>query len=135
MKNKLIVLSGFVLGLAPVVAFAQTSGVSPVQQTCANALNQGTLESIICRIGSILNTIIPFLIVLGVVYFVFGVITYMIGSDEEAKKKGRNRVIFGIIGLAVIVGLWGLVNIITKTFNIQSGGPVNVPCISGTPGC
>jgi len=39
----------------------------------------------------------------------------MIASDEEAKKAGRDRIIFGIIGLAVIVAMWGLVNILIKT--------------------
>jgi hypothetical protein len=29
--------------------------------------------------------------------------------------------IFGIIGLAVIIGLWGLVNILGRTFGVGSG--------------
>lgn len=131
MKNKLIVLSSFVLGFVPLVAFAQTA----VQDTCARAVSSNSLETIICRIGGILNTIIPFLIVLGVVYFIWGVITYVISSDEEAKTAGRNRIIYGIIGLAVIVGVWGLVRILNNTFNPNTGGPIPIPCIIGTPGC
>ena len=131
MKKKFIVLSSFVLGLAPLAAFAQG-----VAATCTANANAGTLETIICRMGSILNTIIPFLIVLGVVYFVWGVITYVISSDEEAKKAGRDRIIYGIIGLAVIVGVWGLVSILNRTFNPTPGGSgISVPCVVGTPGC
>jgi len=48
------------------------------------------------------------LLALGVVYFVWGVVTYVIASDEEAKKTGRDRIIYGIIGLAVIIGVWVL---------------------------
>src|SRR3989344_2886377 len=103
MKKKLIVLSGFGLSLAPVVAFAQTA----VAQTCGQFANRGTLETVICRAGSIMNTIIPFLIVLGVLYFVWGVISYVIAGDEEKKKAGRDKIIYGIIGLAVIIGVWG----------------------------
>ncbi len=142
MKKKFagfMVLSAFVLGgLLPVVASAQT----PVQQTCGAvggstvaASSTSTIETIICRIGSILNTIIPFLIVLGVLYFAFGVVSYVIGGDEEAKTKGRDRMIYGVIGLAVIVGVWGLVGILNRTFNPTTGGTVTVPCIVGTPGC
>ena len=138
MKKKLIVLSGFVLGLAPVMAFAQ----SAVATTCgqvggsgAAATTGATVETIICRIGSILNTIVPFLIVLGVVYFVWGVASYVVGADEEAKTKGRDRMIYGIIGLAVIIGVWGLVAILNRTFNSAVTGATSIPCIVGTPGC
>lgn len=131
MKKKLIILSSFVLGLAPVMTFAQTA----VAQTCGQYAGQGTLETVICRIGSIMNTIIPFLIVLAVLYFIWGVISYVVGGDEEAKKKGREKIIYGIIGLAVIVGVWGLVGILNRTFNPNVTGPVSIPCIVGTPGC
>ena len=97
MKKRLIVLSGVVLGSAPLLALAETPG-------CA-AAPAYTIQSIICTIGNILNIVIPILIVLAVVYFIWGVITYVISSDEEAKKKGRDRIIYGIIGLVVIVGL------------------------------
>jgi len=131
MKNKLIVLSGFVLGLTPVVAFAQNAA-----QLCGNFANRGTIETLVCRIGGILNIIIPILIVLGVLYFVWGVVSYVIGGDEEAKKKGRDKIIYGIIGLAVIVGVWGLVGILNRTLNPDSSYvPQGIPCIVGTPGC
>ena len=63
------------------------------------------LSSILCRIAELLNYVLPVLIVLGVVYLVWGVVRYMIGDSEEAKKKGKDGIIFGIIGLVVIVSL------------------------------
>src|SRR3989338_7648366 len=59
------------------------------------------LGNIICQIQLILNKIIPVLITLGVVYFVWGVVHYLIAGGDEAKKKGRDQIIYGIIGLAV----------------------------------
>ena len=113
MKKKLIALSG--LGIfTPFLAFAQNSTVCTL----------GTLQGIICKIQEILNSVIPVLIVLGVVYFIWGIITYVIASDEEAKTSGRNRIIWGIIGLLVIVAVWGLVGIVSKTFGL--GGPANI---------
>ncbi|HBB49759.1 TPA: hypothetical protein DEQ22_02940 [Candidatus Nomurabacteria bacterium] len=77
------------------------------------------LSSILCRIAELLNYVLPVLIVLGVVYLVWGVVRYMIGDSEEAKKKGKDGIIFGIIGLVVIVSLWGLVYIVVNTFNLR----------------
>ncbi|MFA5936898.1 MAG: pilin [Candidatus Paceibacterota bacterium] len=126
MKKKLIVLSSLVLGV-PLFAFAQTGGCPP---------DVYGIRAVICTIGGILNTLIPIIIVLGVVYFVWGIVQYVISSDEEAKKTGRMRMIYGIIGLVVIVGMWGLVRIVTDTFGIEDqSGNLHLPCVPGTPGC
>ena len=123
MKNKLIVLSSTVLGF-PFSALAQNSA------GCGSATVQlGTIQSIICTIGNILDTAIPVLVVLGVLYFVWGVVQYVISSDEEAKKAGKNRIIFGIIGIVVIVALWGIVGIVTRTFSLNGSATVNVPTV------
>ena len=65
--------------LLPVVSFAQNT---PIKVCAVDVRNIG---DVICKIGEFLNSIIPILILLGVVYFVWGVITYMIGADEEQK--------------------------------------------------
>ncbi len=119
---------GAVLG-SPMLAFAASS-CTPLSTGGAGG-SSGTLTQVLCTIGNILNSIIPILIVLGVVYFVWGVITYVISSDEEAKSAGRNRMIWGIIGLAVIVGLWGLVGILGNTFGVAN--PTNTVTFPTVP--
>jgi len=86
--------------------------------------DQGGLLFIICKLGELLSAVIPVIVALGVVYFVYGVVTYVIASDEEAKKSCKNRVIYGLIGFAVIIGLWGLVYIVTDTFFIADDDDV-----------
>lgn len=127
MKKKLIVLSGFALSLAPVAALAQVTTRTP--NLCVGA-PVTDLPSLLCKIGSLLNAVVPVLIALGVVYFVWGVISYVISSDEEAKKTGRNRMIWGIIGLAVIIAMWGLVGILTRTFNVENSGQITIPTVN-----
>ncbi len=128
MKKKLVVLSGVVMGFAPFVALAQNINTNNTSNSC-DIGNNGTLLGILCRIGQILNAVVPVLIALGVVYFVWGVITYVISSDEEAKTAGRNRMIFGIIGLAVIIGLWGLVNVLRGTFGVNNNTTITIPTV------
>jgi predicted membrane channel-forming protein YqfA (hemolysin III family) len=130
MKKKLITLSGLGLILAPVAVFAQQFATN-----CSNVV-AGGIEAVICKISSILNLIIPVIIVLGVVYFVWGIVTYVIADDEEAKKAGTQRMIYGIIGLVVIVGMWGLVRIVMNTFGLNNNQQgIYTPCVAGTPGC
>lgn len=131
MKKKLIVLAGSVMGFAPLVALAQTTG-NPTATCGGNTTITGAqtnIQNILCKFGDILNAILPILIALGVVYFVWGVITYVIADDAEAKKSGRDRIIFGIIGLAVIIGVWGLVKILTNTFGLNGTQTITVPSV------
>ncbi|MEK7060347.1 MAG: pilin [Patescibacteria group bacterium] len=116
MKKKLIGLSSIVLGFSPLLALAQPTG-----GRCSSVAEFGTVQSIICKIGDIFDIIIPILIIAGVLFFIWGVVQFVIASDEEAKTKGRNRMIYGIIGLVVIVAMWGLVGIINRTFGLGVG--------------
>ena len=81
------------------------------------------IGGVICKIGELLNAVVPVLLALGVVYFVYGVVSYVIGDSEEAKKKGRDTMIFGVIGFTIILGIWGLANIVLTTFDLKSPGP------------
>ncbi len=125
MKKKLGSLVGLAVGLSPIMALAQTT-------TYGNLVTCGTVNNIgdvLCRIATILNTIIPVLIVLGVVYFIWGVVQYVIGGDEEAKTAGRDKMIYGVIGLVVIVGLWGLVAIVRNTFGLSNAQSITLPTV------
>ena len=113
MKKKLSVLFGSVFALTPVMVLAQGA-------TCT----QVGIIKMLCEVAKILGAIVPVLVTLGVVFFVYGVITYVIADDEEAKSKGRDRIIFGLIGLAVIVAMWGLVGILTDTFDVDNEGAI-----------
>ncbi len=127
MKKKLITVSGLVLGFMPMIALAQ------VQLTGNGANCKGgassTIFSLMCRAGALLNGVVPVLIALAVVYFIWGVISYVLAGDEEAKSAGRDRIIFGIIGLAVIVAVWGLVRILTETFGVDNDAKFDLPTV------
>lgn len=128
MKKKLVVLSGIVLGLAPVAALAQLSTTGATSGNC-NIGSNGDAFGLLCRIGQLLNSVVPVLIALGVVFFVWGVVQYVMSGDEEAKTAGRDRMIMGIIGLAVIIGLWGLVRILGNTFGLNNNANVTLPTV------
>ncbi len=131
-----MVLSGFVFGLAPVVAFAQDGSVglggsttTPITGSTPTVCTAGgitNLQGIMCKFSELFNAVLPVLIGLAVVYFVFGVVSYVIASEEEAKTKGRDRIIYGIIGLAVIIGMWALVLIVRNTFLASNSNTQNI---------
>ena len=129
MKKNLFRLSGFSVGMGisivPLLALAQTQITN-----CKNVSGVSNLFDFICKLQNLLNTIVPFAIALGVVYLVWGIVSYVISDEEEAKKKGRDRVIYGIIGLVIIFGIWGIVGMVSNTLNINST-TLPIPCVPG----
>jgi len=110
---KKIVLASLVLGSMPFMTFAAG----------------GTVDTILEKLVGYLNYIVPALITVAVVYFIWGVISFMTSSDEEAKKKGRTKIINGLIGLFVIVSFWGIIAVVKRTFDIGNTTGQNItPC-------
>ena len=62
---------------------------------------------------------IPILISISVIVFVWGVFRYVIAEGED-KKKGRDVMMYGIIGLFVMVSVWGLVRVVYNTFGLDN---------------
>ena len=89
---------------------------------------QATVDSILLRVQNILNIVIPIVMTLALLWFFVGLAKYIAGTgDEEARKGGREMMVYGIIALFVMAAVWGLVGVVGRTFGVQVGGgaPVN----------
>lgn len=113
-----------VLFLLPFLAFAQTSSCGAT----------GDIKYIICTVSNTVDSLIPIAISLAILYFIWGIIRYVIAGGEEAKKNGRDTIIYGIIGLVCIFGLWGIIAFINNTFGIDTNAvaPTFQPIGGGT---
>ena len=110
-----------------IISLGVVIGATPLSVLAADS----TAFSIIATINQLLSWIIPVLITLAVVYFIWGVIQYTVSTDEEAKKGARSKIIQGLIGLFVIVAFWGIINLITRTFDVGSEITPPLPCVEG----
>ena len=72
----------------------------------------------------IINPIILLLFGLAVVYFLYGIFEFISnGENEEKKTTGKNHMIWGIIGIVIMMGVFTILNIIMRTFNIEGINP------------
>lgn len=71
-------------------------------------------------IGALNVIVIPIIIALAVLYFIWGVVQHFFihGSEETSRTEGRQFVIWGVLGLVVLFSVWGLVNILLSTLGL-----------------
>jgi len=111
---KKVLGAGGVLYFLPLFAFAQV-----------------TADTLMTQIAGLLNAIIPLIIGLAFLYFLWGVYTYVVRSaSEEDKEKSRNTIIYGVIGLFVMLAAWGLVNVLINTFELETDIGGSLPTIT-----
>ena len=73
--------------------------------------------------GYILNPIIGFMFAVAVVMFIYGIVEYIWSADNEEKVEvGKKHMIWGIAGMFVMLGVYGILNILSGFwYDIGSG--------------
>jgi len=97
----------------------------------ASALSKPeNLIQLIDRFVEILGSLIPLLFGVALIGFLWGVAQFVLNADSEDKRRdGKKIMIWGIIGLFVMISIWGLVAVIGGTFGIgvDPGAPPRLP--------
>jgi small-conductance mechanosensitive channel len=64
----------------------------------------------------LLQNLISFLFIAMIVGLLYGVLLYMINSDNEKKREQlKGYLLYGVIALFVVVSLWGILAILAGT--------------------
>ena len=69
----------------------------------------------------ILNPLIFFLMALASLQFIWGLIKYLKDSDnDEVRQDGKRHMIYGIIGLAIMIAAFGVIDFIAGSIGVPS---------------
>lgn len=62
----------------------------------------------------VINPIIGFMFAVAVVMFLYGIVEFIYGADNEEKREnGKRHMIYGVIGIFVMIGVFGILNFIS----------------------
>ncbi len=121
--NKVLIVLFTVVMLTPMVSSA--SYACGATSVIGGNPTSNNLAGQVCNIINFINGyIIPLMVAIALGFFVYGVIKYIMAHDEDKRKEGREVILYGVIGFAVIVGVWGLVQIVSNTFGLQAGSQI-----------
>jgi hypothetical protein len=93
----------------------------------------GPFEDLLKNILSFSNTVlIPFIIGIGFLFFVWGMFLYFIagGGSDESKEKGKSLMINATMAFVVIIIFFGAVNLLTTSTGLEGQYIKNVPQVS-----
>lgn len=78
-------------------------------------------------VTQIINPIILLLAASAFVVFIWGVFEFIVHAGDATKRKeGRDAIFWGIIGLVVIFGAYGIINIALDTFGLDTISPNSI---------
>jgi hypothetical protein len=123
MKKLINLVSTAIFALAlPFLTFAQTGGVIP-----ANGGGFGTLLANI--IGFSNNVLIPFILGIGFLVFVWGMFKFFIlgGANDDEKEKGKSLMVYATLGFVLIIVFWGVINLVAGSSGLDEGTLENIP--------
>ncbi len=81
---------------------------------------------LIVKIKGWVGALVPILTGVAVLYFIYGVITFIGVSDAEKKSEARTTMIQGIIGIVCILGLYGISNLLLSTAGVDTSQSTTV---------
>ncbi len=118
--KKVIISLGSVGALSlPLFAFAANAG-------------QDQIIGIIKFVQNILNYVVPIVITIGFILLAWTIIQFVTNKNEEERAGAKSLMIYIIIGLFVMMSIWGIIALLGQALGIGQGGQTVIPCVVDT---
>ena len=119
MSNKTTLLaSAVILAMTPFVAAAQFDP------------SGGQFGTLLANIITFTNgVLIPFILGIGFLVFVWGMFRYFIagGANDEAKEQGKSLMVYATLGFVFIIIFWGVVNLVANSTGLDGENVNSIP--------
>lgn len=109
-----------VFALTPVLALAQFGEINDFLGDVSKFIN---------------STLIPLVIAIALLVFIYGVFQYFIlgGGDDTKRQEGKQLMLYAIVGFVLMVSVFGIVNLIAGGLGFSSDENIqNIPNVPTT---
>jgi len=100
------------------------------------------IKNLLKDFKSLLDLVIPIVFALALIFFFWGLAQFIRSVSDKTIQEGKNKMIWGIIALFVMISIWGIIGYIGDSVGIDTGiksstSPSAKPCVpdpfSGNP--
>lgn len=119
MSNRLKVLAASsVAFLAPLAALAATDD---------------KVGNFIDNLGGWVNNLLPIFVGLALLYFFYGIVLFLTsGGESDKKADAKDKILWGVIAMFVMVSIWGLVAFIGGVFGVDTVQNQDIPTLGSS---
>ncbi len=94
------------------------------------AQSLGNLTQLVSSLKTLVNNILPLLLAVAVMYFFWGLVTFIRSAGDPKKvDEGKSIMIWGILALFIMISLWGILNWLATTTSLGGGSVPTLPTI------
>jgi hypothetical protein len=81
-------------------------------------------------IVQIINPLILLMVAVAFVVFLWGVFEFIAHAGEESKREeGKKAIMWGLVGLVIMFGAYGIINLAIGTFGLTPNGQSDVKSV------
>ena len=112
LQQKNIYAVGLLIVIMPITAFAANSKI----------------KTILTNIQDTLGIVIKIFITLALVIFIWGVVRFIVAAgNPQARNQAKGIMLYGIIAIAILAMMTGIVAFLQTYFGITPGQPIKIP--------
>lgn len=111
MKQVKTFLYGVGLAILPGIVSAQSASLT---RTVDDA------DDVVKLIFDGINIVTVIVVSLSILWIIIGIFQYFIAGGEDDRKVGRDKIAYGVLGVAIMLSIWGLVRLLTNTFKTDN---------------
>ncbi|NCS99193.1 hypothetical protein GW764_03335 [Candidatus Parcubacteria bacterium] len=103
--------------------YTLTLFVFPVLASAQGGAQAGGVFNLLDLASRLIAATVPVVIGLAVLVFIWGILQYVVAKSEDDQKEAKKVILWGVIVLFVMVSVWGLVNLLGDTLNLNNNTP------------
>lgn len=91
------------------------------------------IKTLLRDFKSILDLIVPIVFALALIFFFYGIAQFIKSAgDTKTLESGKNKMVWGIVGLFVMVSIWGIIRYLGDSIGVDTGIQNGVRTTPGT---
>ncbi|TSC69920.1 MAG: hypothetical protein CEO12_654 [Parcubacteria group bacterium Gr01-1014_46] len=92
--------------------------------------NLGGLTMLVQQFAAIIRLIGPIVFSIAIIYFFWGVAKYVLSAgDPKAAAEGKSIMIWGVIAIAVMASIYGLIIFLQQSFGVSNTTTITPPIL------
>ncbi len=100
--------------------------------TLAFAANFSPFYDLLAFLGIAIKSLIPIIFGIAIIYFFWGLAQYIRSAGDPKKaSEGKSIMVWGVIAIAVMLSIYGIVALLQNILGVNQNGPIPVPTVQG----